>query len=162
VTKRVYLSLGSNLGDRVQYLDEALSLLQSADFSVVRRSSLYETEPRDFANQPWFLNLVVEAETALFPRRLLTRIKKIERQLGRQRIIEKGPRTIDIDILLFGRFVIETPDLVIPHPRMLERRFVLEPLAEICPDLRHPATGESIRGLLSGVASQKVTKMKYP
>ena len=160
MAKSTYLSLGSNLGDRERYLDEALRLLEDADLTIVRRSSLYETEPRDFANQPWFLNLVVEAETRLFPRLLLTRIQKIEGQLGRRRMVPKGPRTIDIDILLFGHFVMETAGLVIPHPRMLERRFVLEPLAEICPDLRHPVTGLPIRALLNGVSSQKVTKVK--
>ncbi len=156
----VYLSLGSNLGNRAWYLDEALRLLQGPDLTVTRRSSLYETEPRDLAPQPWFLNMVAEVKTSLFPRQLLARIQRIEHRLGRKRVVDKGPRTVDIDILLFGRFVIDSPDLTIPHPRMCERRFVLEPLAEIAGDLQHPATYSSIQNLLAGVADQKVTRLE--
>ena len=158
--KLAYLSLGSNLGDRVHYLEEAIRLLQEDEVTVLRRSSLYETEPRDVPNQPWFLNLVIEVETALFPRRLLSRIKRVESRLGRKRITNKGPRTIDIDIVLFGRFVVDAPDLTIPHPRMGERRFVLEPLAELTPDLRHPVTHETMREMLARVSLQKVTKYR--
>lgn len=154
--KIAYLSLGSNLGDRGASIEEAIRLLQDAELTVLRRSSLYETAPRDFADQPWFLNMVVEVETALFPQQLLSRIKRIEGQLGRKRIVEKGPRTIDIDIVLFGRFAVDSPNLVIPHPRMGERRFVLEPLAELAPDLRHPVTHESMREMLARVSAQKV------
>ena len=158
--KLAYLSLGSNLGDRVHHLEETIRLLQEDELKVLRRSSLYETEPRDLANQPWFLNLVIEVETALFPRQLLARIKRIESLLGRKRIADKGPRTIDIDIVLFARFVIDTPDLVIPHPRMGERRFVLEPLVELAPELRHPVTHESMREMLGRVSSQKAVKYR--
>jgi 2-amino-4-hydroxy-6-hydroxymethyldihydropteridine diphosphokinase len=157
--KLAYLSLGSNLGDRVHYLDEAIRLLQDANLTITRRSSLYETEPRDFIHQPWFLNLVVEAQTRLFPRQLLSRIRRVEGQLGRKRRIAKGPRTIDIDILFFGNSVIEASDLVIPHPRLEERRFVLEPLAELASELRHPVTCRSVRELLARVASQHVTRL---
>jgi len=156
----VYLSLGSNLGNRAGYLDEALRLLQGPDLTVTRRSSLYETEPRDLEPQPWFLNIVAEVETSLFPRQLLARIQRVEHRLGRKRVVDKGPRTVDIDILLFGRFVIDSPDLIIPHPRMCERRFVLEPLAEIAAGLHHPVAGVNIRNLLAGVADQKVRRIE--
>jgi 2-amino-4-hydroxy-6-hydroxymethyldihydropteridine diphosphokinase len=153
--KLVYLGLGSNLGDRRANLEAAIEKLA---LDVKRRSSIYETEPRDFRNQPWFLNQVVEAETDLFPRQLLSHIQKVERDLGRKRTVAKGPRTIDIDILLYGNGVIKTSDLEIPHPRLAERRFVLEPLAELAPDLRHPVTNQSVRELLSRVAAQSVRK----
>ena len=137
--KTVYLSLGSNVGDREHGCSGMpCGCCKAPDLRVTRVSSVYETEPQDVKDQPWFLNLVVEAETDLFPMQLLTRIQKIERQLGRKRTVAKGPRTIDIDILLFGNSVIDSASLVMPHPRMAERRFVLEPLAELAPDLRHP------------------------
>jgi 2-amino-4-hydroxy-6-hydroxymethyldihydropteridine diphosphokinase len=159
VRKLAYLSLGSNLGDRARHLEDAIRLVQDQDLTVLRRSSVYETEPRDVTNQPWFLNLVVEADTRLFPRQLLSRIKRVEGELGRKRITDKGPRTIDIDIVLFGHFVVDSPDLVIPHPRMGERRFVLEPLAELAPDLRHPLRHETMREMLGRVSGQKVAKV---
>lgn len=159
MNKTAYLSLGSNLGDRASHIEQAISLLQGPDLKVLRRSSLYDTEPRDFPNQPWFLNIVIEVDTQLFPRQLLSRIHKIESQLGRKRLIQKGPRTIDIDILLFGSFVIESPDLVVPHPRMGERRFVLEPMVELAPELRHPVTRQTMRELLLHVSSQKSRKL---
>ena len=159
--KLVYLSLGSNLGDRERMLAEALRLLQAPDLRIARISPVYETEPRDLKGQPWFLNLVVEVETGLFPRRLLARIQKIEKQLGRKRGVAKGPRTIDIDILLVGSFVIDAPDLVIPHPRMAERRFVLEPLAQLAPELRHPVLRRTIRELLAGTQAQTVRRVSF-
>ncbi len=158
-SKKVYLSLGSNLGQRERYLADAISLLQDSDSAVLRASSIYETEPRDLLHQPWFLNQVIEVDTRLFPRQLLSRIKKVEDQLGRKRKVDKGPRTIDIDILLFGRFVVDVPGLMVPHPRMSARRFVLEPLAELAPDLRHPVTHETVRDLLVRVSSQKLRKL---
>jgi 2-amino-4-hydroxy-6-hydroxymethyldihydropteridine diphosphokinase len=156
--KTVYLSLGSNLGNREGHLRQAIERLDRTGARVVRRSSIYETEPRDLREQPWFLNQVVESETALFPIQLLSAIQKIERELGRKRVTPKGPRTIDIDILLYGNFTIRTNALEIPHPRMLERRFVLEPLAEIAPDLRHPVSRKTIRDLLASVAGQIVKR----
>jgi 2-amino-4-hydroxy-6-hydroxymethyldihydropteridine diphosphokinase len=159
VLKTVYLSLGSNLGDRAAHLAAAIKALDSPDLKVVRASSIYETEPRDLPDQPWFLNQVIEAETDLFPRQLLARTQKVERDLGRKRGIAKGPRVIDVDILLFGEAVIRTPDLEIPHPRMAERRFVLEPLAELSPDLRHPAARRAIRELLKAVTTQIVRRV---
>jgi len=138
LSRTVYLSLGSNLGDRERNLEQAIDLLAAAGLRITRRSHIYETEPQDVRDQPWFLNLVVEAETDLFPKQLLAKLQQIEHQLGRKRIKPKGPRTIDIDILLYGNAVIETDELVAPHPRLPERRFVLEPLAELAPDLRWP------------------------
>jgi len=130
VSKTVYLSIGSNLGGRERNLRDALGLLAGPSLRILRVSSFYETEPRDVADQPWFLNAVVEAETDLFPKQLLARLQKIERQLGRKRIRPKGPRTIDIDILLYA-VVVRTEKLEIPHPRLTERRFVLAPLADL-------------------------------
>ncbi len=114
--KTAYLSLGSNLDDRAENLRRALELLASPDLRITRTSSLYETEPQDLRQQPWFLNLAAEIETTLFPMPLLARIQSVEKQLGRKRIVSKGPRTIDIDILLFGGFVIDTPSLTSAAP----------------------------------------------
>jgi 2-amino-4-hydroxy-6-hydroxymethyldihydropteridine diphosphokinase len=150
----VYLSLGSNVGDRQRHLDAALELLRAAGVDIVRVSRVYETEPQDLRAQPWFLNLVAEAQTRLFPLQLLRATQRVERKLGRKRVVEKGPRTIDIDILLFGGFVVDTEELQIPHPRMAARRFVLEPLAELAPDLRHPVTHASVREMLDAVLDQ--------
>src|SRR4051794_8293152 len=134
----VYLSLGSNIGNREEALRTAIRKLNRTDFRVTRISSVYETAPMDYEGQPDFLNCVIAAETDLFPVRLLLRVNNIENAMGRKRLTHKGPRNIDIDILLHGAFVVDTPRLQIPHPRIEERRFVLEPLAELAPDLHHP------------------------
>jgi 2-amino-4-hydroxy-6-hydroxymethyldihydropteridine diphosphokinase len=158
-SKTAYLSLGSNLGERQENLERALALLEVAGIRIVHRSSIYETEPQDVANQPWFLNMVVGCETRFFPVQLLTAVLHIEREMGRKRgatAVRKGPRLIDIDVLLYGNAAIETPRLVVPHPRMLERRFVLEPLLEIAPGLRHPVTKEPLSKYLSGTKNQKL------
>jgi 2-amino-4-hydroxy-6-hydroxymethyldihydropteridine diphosphokinase len=147
------------MGDRHENLRQAIELLQGEDVRVLRRSSLYETEPQDFKSQPWFLNAVAEIETRLFPMQLLGRIHKIERQLGRKRTVPKGPRTIDIDILVYGNFVVDTAELQIPHPALTVRRFVLEPLLELAPELRHPITRRPIRELLAATAGQVVRKV---
>lgn len=157
--KTAFLSLGSNLGDRRANLADAVARLAAPDLRVVRASSIYETEPRDLPDQPWFLNQAIEIETDLFPRQLLARIQKIEREMGRKRIVAKGPRVIDLDILLFADAMISTPDLEIPHPRMTERRFVLEPLAELAPELRHPKTRATVREMLSRVKDQAVRRI---
>ncbi len=156
--KTVYLSLGSNVGDRARNLWEAIARLEEAGIRIRRVSSIYETEPQEVRDQPWFLNLVAEAETELLPKQLLARTQKIELDLGRKRSRLKGPRTIDIDILLYGNSVIRTPELTVPHPRMSERRFVLEPLAELAPELRHPVSRRTARDLLSGTLGQTVLR----
>ncbi len=157
--KRIYLSLGSNVGNREKNLRAAIGKLSHSGVHVLRISPLYETEPVDYTAQPWFLNLVVEAETDLFPRQLLARTSRIERTLGRVRTVAKGPRTIDIDILLYGNSVIDSPDLQVPHPRMTERRFVLSPLADLQPALLHPVRRETIAGLLAAAPPQIVRRI---
>jgi 2-amino-4-hydroxy-6-hydroxymethyldihydropteridine diphosphokinase len=119
-------------------------------------SGVYETAPVDFKDQPDFLNIVVEATTSLFPMRLLQRTQRVEREMGRKRTVPKGPRPIDIDILLHGRAIVSTRTLEIPHPGMQERRFVLEPLAELAPDFRHPVSRRTIRELLASAPHQLV------
>jgi len=126
---------------------------------LTRASSIYETAPRDIVDQPWFLNQVVAAETTLFPRQLLARLLRIEHEMGRQRTIAKGPRVIDLDILLFGEAVIHTAGLEIPHPRMAERRFVLEPLAELTPALRPPRFDRTVQEMLTKVMDQPVRRI---
>jgi 2-amino-4-hydroxy-6-hydroxymethyldihydropteridine diphosphokinase len=160
--KQAFLSLGSNAGDREAHLLEALERLEAAGIHILRRSSIYETEPQDLPDQPWFLNLVVEVETELFPMLLLARIQAIELGMGRSREISKGPRPIDIDILLFGNFVIATRELQVPHPRMSERRFVLEPLAELAPDLPHPESKRTVREMLADTQAQIVKPWHAP
>jgi 2-amino-4-hydroxy-6-hydroxymethyldihydropteridine diphosphokinase len=154
-----YLSLGSNLGDRTANLRQALEYLATAGGEVVRRSSIYETEPQELREQPWFLNQVVEIRTTLSPPELLACIREIERELGRQRAIAKGPRTIDIDILIYGDAIVDTPELQIPHPRLAERRFVLQPLAELAPDLQHPKTSRTVSEMLATIEGQTVRRL---
>jgi 2-amino-4-hydroxy-6-hydroxymethyldihydropteridine diphosphokinase len=146
----VYLGLGSNMGKRQDNLDKALDLL-SQRLRVEQVSSIYDTEPVGNTNQPRFLNLVCQVHTRLAPRELLTLAKGIELKLGRAPGTSNAPRPIDIDILFYGDQVIETPELVIPHPRLAERAFVLVPLDEIAPDLVHPVSSKTIRELLQGV-----------
>ena len=144
--KRVYLSLGSNVGDRAANLRTAIKRVSSLG-DVMAVSSFYETEPVEFAAQPRFLNCAVEVDTEKMPKQLLAGILDIEREMGRRRVQKKGPRTLDIDILLFGNSIIQTKGLTIPHPAMHERRFVLEPLAEIAPEARHPVIKRTVREL---------------
>jgi 2-amino-4-hydroxy-6-hydroxymethyldihydropteridine diphosphokinase len=160
VTKTVYLGLGSNVGDREGHLHRAVEQLEAPDLHIVRASPVYETEPVDYIRQPWFLNQVVEAETGLFPMQLLARAGRVERALGRVRGIPKGPRIIDIDILFFGRAVVRTAKLEIPHPAIAERQFVLMPLADLTPDLRHPVTRKTVREMLEAAPPHKVWRWK--
>ncbi len=157
--KTVYLALGSNMGDRQANLRAAIEDISAAGIAVSRESPIYETEPVGYTQQRWFLNMVVEAETALFPMQLVTRTAKIERALGRVRTIPNGPRTIDIDILLYGDAVIHSPRLEVPHPRMHERRFVLAPLADLAPDLRHPVLRKSVRQLLQAAPAETIRRI---
>jgi 2-amino-4-hydroxy-6-hydroxymethyldihydropteridine diphosphokinase len=147
MASRAYLSLGSNIGDREAHLRDAQTRLIVAG-QVLKVSSFYETEPVEFTEQPWFLNCAVELETTETPQRLMARILQIEKEMGRDRVQKKGPRLIDIDILLFDNEIIRSEQLTIPHPAMHQRRFVLEPLAEIAPAVVHPVFNKAIRELL--------------
>jgi 2-amino-4-hydroxy-6-hydroxymethyldihydropteridine diphosphokinase len=144
--KRVYLSLGSNLGDRAAHLNGAIKRMDTLG-KIMAVSSFYETEPVELTAQPWFLNCAVELDTEKMPKQLLASIFDIEKEMGRRRVQKKGPRTVDIDILLFGNSIIKAKGLTIPHPAMHDRRFVLEPLAEIAPEIRHPIFKRTIREL---------------
>jgi len=161
VRETVYLSLGSNVGDRTGNLRTGIDQLCTFG-EVVAVSSFYETEPVEFTEQPWFLNCVVKLDTEKTPEQLLAGILDIEQQLGRRRGPQKGPRIIDLDILLFGNSVVKAAGLTIPHPAMQDRRFVLEPLAEIAPEVRHPVLKRTAEELLdalpAGQSARKISK----
>jgi 2-amino-4-hydroxy-6-hydroxymethyldihydropteridine diphosphokinase len=157
--KLVYLSLGSNVGDREAQLRDAQARLGAVG-RVVAVSSFYETEPVEFTEQPWFLNCVVALETTNTPQELMAAILRMEEEMGRRRLQKKGPRSIDIDILLFDDVILDSKDLTIPHPAMHQRRFVLEPLAEIAAETLHPLLKKTIRELYALAPGQAVKKLK--
>jgi 2-amino-4-hydroxy-6-hydroxymethyldihydropteridine diphosphokinase len=159
VKKTVYLSLGSNVGDKQANLEQAISQLGKLG-TVTKRSAFYETEPMEITDQPWFVNCAVELETELMPKQFIAAVLDIEREMGRKRTKKKGPRTIDIDVLLFGKSIIEMKGLTVPHPAMHLRGFVLEPMVEIAPEVRHPVFKRSMRELRDALpaASGQVKK----
>ena len=152
--KTVYLSLGSNVGEREVNLRNAIAALRGAGVSVAKVSSFYETEPVDFLEQAWFLNCAVEGETDVSAEALLRALRGIETRMGSKKLVTKGPRLIDMDILLYGSETIDTSELQVPHPRMHLRRFVLVPLAEIAPELRHPAWSKTVSEMAAVTADQ--------
>jgi 2-amino-4-hydroxy-6-hydroxymethyldihydropteridine diphosphokinase len=156
--KTVYLSLGSNVGEREANLRTAIAALSAAGVRVTRVSAFYETEPVDYLEQAWFLNCVVEVETAKAAVELLSSLREIETRMGSKKLVAKGPRLIDMDILLYGQETIETPELQVPHPRMHLRRFVLVPLAEIAPEVRHPTLKKAVKVLLEQTTDRSAVR----
>jgi len=152
----VYIALGTNLGDRLANLHAALRSLPPA-VTVTDESHVYETPPWGYEDQPAFLNMVVKAETDLEPESLLEYLKQLEMELGREQNFRWGPRLIDLDILFYDDRVLDSPPLVIPHPRLHERAFVLVPLADVAPDFVHPVLDRSISDLLSEVETTGIT-----
>lgn len=154
--KTAFISIGSNVGDREQQIAAAVHALAERGIRVKQKSSIYSTEPVDVETQGWFLNCVVEVKTDLMPRQLLRAVQQIENDLGRKRLVRRGPRVIDLDILFYSSSVVRAPELEIPHPRLTQRRFVLVPLAEIAPGLRHPVENKSIDELLAETEDRSV------
>ena len=157
VKEHAYLSLGSNLGDRIAHLRTAIEQLARVG-TMTAVSGFYEAEPVELEQQPWFLNCVIQFDTDQSPQSLLKIILTIEQQMGRVRLKDKGPRVIDIDIVLFGDRTIDEPGLKIPHPAMQRRRFVLEPLAEIAPEVKHSLRHRSVVELLADLGPGQIVR----
>ena len=158
-----YIGFGSNIDDRLNYIAQALHLLLDADgVSLIQISSLYETEPVGYEEQDWFLNGVLAIETSLSLDQLLGLLKGIEQLVGRQQRIRWRPREVDLDLLIYNQCCINTPDLIVPHPEMHRRSFVLVPFAEIAPDVRHPILQENIQSLLANLTDEKTVKLAAP
>ncbi len=155
---KYFLSLGSNLGNRGEHLNEALSLLQEEGIEIIQSSSIYETQPLDFPSQAWFYNQVVEIETEKDPQDLLSVVKRIERTMGRIADAQKGPRNIDVDILLAEDKIIHTEELRIPHPGLDRRNFVLVPFSEISPETVHPILNVTIQSILEDSRDHSVVR----
>jgi len=157
MNQTVYIALGTNLGERLANLRKAIESMPPK-ITVLAESHVYETPPWGFEDQPAFLNLVVKAETELEPEPLLKYLKQLEVELGREQNFRWGPRLIDLDILFYDDLVLDSPPLVIPHPRLHERAFVLVPLADVAPDLIHPVFQRSVSDLLAEVDTQGITR----
>lgn len=157
MSQRIFIGLGTNLGERFENLARARSLMEEK-VRLNAVSSVYETKPWGYLEQPDFLNQVVEGETDLTPTRLLNLLKRIEKKMGREKNFRNGPRLIDLDILLYGNRVVHTTRLNIPHPELVERAFVLVPLAELAPELVHPVEGKTVAELLAEAPDQDEVK----
>ena len=158
-----YIGFGSNIDDRFNYIAQALRLLLEADsVSLIQISSLYETEPVGYEEQDWFLNGVIAVETRLLAHQLLILLKAIEGLVGRRDRGRWAPREVDLDLLIYDQCCINTPDLIVPHPEMHQRSFVLVPFAEIAPDVLHPALQQNIRTLLSNLNDEEIVKLVAP
>ncbi len=160
----VYIGLGSNIGDRVGNIQRALAILKGKKpFSLLRVSSLYRTAPVGYEAQEWFANAVAEGETSLAPSALLELLQSIEKEMGRDTPFKWGPRNIDLDLLLYGNRIIHEANLTVPHPLADQRRFVMEPLAELAPEGMHPTTGTTFREILKQLGTnQFVERMENP